>query len=144
MWEGLTKKWGKKKNGSPSANVGTRGRGHSPSARDKALEEEVPSPSVGSRLSGKRSPSPSPRSRHSGKSFFSIFFCKRLRLMLPSNVTFLFRVPNIPECCAGLPRVSCPFRHSGEVIFPECNTRGRKFTSPVVHVSSGRVVTCRI
>jgi hypothetical protein len=124
MWEGLTKKWGKKKNGSPSANVGTRGRGHSPSARDKALEEEVPSPSVGSRLSGKRSPSPSPRSRHSGKSFFSIFFCKRLRLMLPSNVTFLFRVPVFPECCArgrwpspsaGLPRVSCrPIRHSGK------------------------------
>jgi hypothetical protein len=56
MWEGLTKKMGQKKqknkNGSPSAKVGTRGRGSSLSARDKALGEEVPSPSVGSRHSG--------------------------------------------------------------------------------------------
>jgi hypothetical protein len=51
--------------------------------------------------------------------------------MLPSNVTFLFRVPVFPECCArgrlpfpsaGLPRVSRPFWHSGKAIFPECNS----------------------
>jgi hypothetical protein len=65
-----------------------------------------------------------------GEEFFQ-FFSKRLRLMLPSNVTFLFRVSVFPECCArgrlsypsaGLPRVSCPFWHSGKTIFPECNS----------------------
>jgi hypothetical protein len=76
MWEGLTKKWGKKnkKNGSPSAKVGTRGRGPSPSARDKALGEEGPSPSVGSRLSGKRSPSPSARADTRRNILFFCFF----------------------------------------------------------------------
>jgi hypothetical protein len=77
-----------------------------------ALGEEVHSPSIGSRLSGKRSPSPSARARHSRKSFFQ-FFCERLRLLLPSNVTFLFRVQVFPECCARgrwLPRV---------LVFPE-------------------------
>ena len=61
---------------------------------------------------------------------FPIFF-KRLRLFAPSNATFLFRVPFFPECCARgrwpspsafLPRVLCPFRHSGKAIFPECNS----------------------
>jgi hypothetical protein len=83
----------------------------------------------GTRHSGKRSPSPSASARHSGKRFFNFF--KRLRLMLPSNATFLFRVPAFPECCARgrwpspsacLPRVSCPCRHSGKATFPECNS----------------------
>jgi hypothetical protein len=50
MFEGLTKKLEQKKQ--KKQNI-------SPSARDKALGEEVPSPSVGIRHSGKRSPSPS-------------------------------------------------------------------------------------
>jgi hypothetical protein len=92
----------------------------------------------GTRLSGKRSPSPSARARHSGKSFFQ-FFCKRLRVMLPSNATFFFVCPYSPSVAlgedglrgrwpspsAGLPRVSCSFRHSGKATFPECNTRAR-------------------
>jgi hypothetical protein len=117
MWEGLTKKWGKKnikiKNSSPSANKSTRGRGPSLSARDGALGEESPSPSASMAL---------------GEALF-IFFCERLRPMLPSNAPFLLRVPVFPECCtrgrwpspsAWFPRVSCPFRHSGKPLFPEC------------------------
>jgi hypothetical protein len=72
----------------------------------------------GTRHSGKRSPSPSARTRHSGKSFFN-FFCKRLRLVPPSNVPFLFRVPSSPSVALGedgLPRVP---------VFPECHARGR-------------------
>jgi hypothetical protein len=75
MFEGLTKKLGQNKNKKtkyfPECQwLGTRGRGPSPSARDKALGEE----------------------------FFQFF--KRRRLMLPPNATFLFRVPFFPECCA--------------------------------------------
>jgi hypothetical protein len=56
MWEGLTKKWGKKiKNSSPSAKVGTRGfpecqgqgtrgRGPFPECWEPALGEEVTFP----------------------------------------------------------------------------------------------------
>jgi hypothetical protein len=110
----------------------TWGRGPSPSAREGALGELATSPSVGTWLSGKRSPSPTPSARawHSGTTFFQ-FFGERLRPMVPSNATFLFRVPSFPECCtqerlpsrsAALLRVSCASRHSGKPPFPECNT----------------------
>jgi hypothetical protein len=107
MWEGL-KKIGKNKkikNSSSSALVGTRGRGTSPSA--------------GSWHSGKRSHSPSARARHSGKTFFnflangSVQCCRQMQL-------FFFVCPSSPS--VGLPRVSCPFRHSGKPPFPECNS----------------------
>jgi hypothetical protein len=78
MFEGLTKNCGKKQKKTKyfpeCQGLGTRGRGSSPSARDKALGEEVPTPSVACRHSRKRSPSPSARPRHSGKSFFFNFF----------------------------------------------------------------------
>jgi hypothetical protein len=89
------------KNGSPIAKVGTRGRGPSPSARDKALVEEVPSPSVGSRLSGKRSASPTATNTALGEIFFVFvflpqFFCEAfkhyLKLLAQIWLTFDFFV----------------------------------------------------
>jgi hypothetical protein len=55
MFEGLIKMGVKKqkKVSSPSATVGTRGRGPSPSAGEWALGEDAPSPSASSQLSGK-------------------------------------------------------------------------------------------
>jgi hypothetical protein len=142
------KKRGKKnkkiKISSPSVKQGTRGRGPSPSARDKALGEEVSSPSA--------------CSRHSGK-MFSIFFangsmhrrrqilnsfceCPLPRVLLSGKMTF-------PEChglrdtrerpsspSAYLPRV----QHSGKIGFPECPIFGSRgssghsenYSSPVV------------
>jgi hypothetical protein len=107
----------KVKNSSLSAFVGTRGRDTSPSAKEGALGEEVPSPSASRRLSGKRSPSASARVC-TREDFFS-FFGKRLCPMLPSNANFFLRVSLFPSVALGedgFPRVPP---------FPECNTRGR-------------------
>jgi hypothetical protein len=56
MFEGLTKNWGKKNKKTkyfPECQwLGTQGRGPSPSARDKALGEEVPSLSASDKTLG--------------------------------------------------------------------------------------------
>jgi hypothetical protein len=66
------------KNSSPSAFVGTRGRGSFPECRHVALGEEVTFPEC--------------KSMALGEDFFQ-FFGKRLRPMLLSNANFLLRVP---------------------------------------------------
>ena len=123
MWEGLTKKWGKKKKSSPSAFPGTRQRG--------------PLPSAMTRHSGKPASLPSARVRHSAKQFFFSFNGVG---GLDRQVTFFFAEcrssPSVAlgkrafaECrslpsarhSAALSKASLPW----VIFFPECNTRGR-------------------
>jgi hypothetical protein len=84
----------------------------------------ITSPSARVRHSGKRIASPSARARHSGKIFF-------LPVLFPSAVKCKFYFPGaaFPRVLhsgkmafpsAFLPRVSCPFQHSGKPPFPEC------------------------
>jgi hypothetical protein len=94
MWEGLTKNWGKKpKKKFPKCLRWHSGKRPFPECYVEALGE----------VSRKN-------------------FLKRCRLFVPSNTTFLFRVPSFPSVALGedgLPRVSS---------FPECHallgTRG--------------------
>jgi hypothetical protein len=101
---------------SPSALAGTRGRGPSPSAWEKALGEEVTFPEcLGQGTQGRR---------------FS-FFLADASVQCCCQVHFFSRVRVFPECCSRgrwpspsvfLPRVSWPFKHSGKQFFPECNS----------------------
>jgi hypothetical protein len=127
-----------KKNSSPSAFVGTRGRGPSPSSGTVTLGEEAPSPSAGAWHSGKRSPSPSARAWHSGKTFFKFLAngpvqcCRQMQISFcecPSSPSVVLGEDSFPEChpspsamgFATLRKTPLPRVY----FFPECNTRGR-------------------
>jgi hypothetical protein len=121
----------KNKNRSPSAFVGTRGRGPSPSAGTVALGEEAPSPSVNAWHSGKRSPSPSARACfHSGKTFFNFLANDSIQCCRQMQISFC-KCPSSPSVALGegehgfprvtpFPRVPWVLQHSGKSLFPEC------------------------